>query len=66
MDSSKFSLVTTANCTGNTMLDALITDAQPSGDTQQSILRFVRRIIASRGMSLPTPLPESQASRYRR
>ena len=53
MDSSKFSLVATANCTGNTMLDALITETQPPADTQQSILRFVRRIIVADRANLP-------------
>ena len=44
MDSSKYSIVATANCTGGAMLDALITDAAPPPEIEEAIMRCVRQI----------------------
>lgn len=47
MDSSKYSHAATANCTGDTMLDALITDSLPPAEMNEAIKRYVRRVIVS-------------------
>lgn len=44
MDSSKYTRAATANCTGDAIPDALITNAAPPPDMQAAVNRFVRQI----------------------